>query len=316
MTMELPTGYVVRHPSPRDSGEVTQVVVAGDIADFGEPNFTEDDLLDDWKRPRFDLGHDAWVLAGPTGRIVGYAFVWEAQPGADIEADAFVLPEYQGRGLGNLLFDVIEERALEVAAGRAMQLGIYASKVNEGKRALLEKHGFVAVHSVLRLKIDLEHRPPEAAEPPAGVVLRAFGPDDEPAVRATMLEVFEGHRRYTPRRFDEWLDLRLQHPAFDPALWRVAEADAEGAVVGAALVYDVGGTGYMSSLAVRSDWRGRGVGPALLRDAFAALRERGQMRVLISLDADAAPEMVRMFEAAGMRVHEQHDWFEKALPHA
>jgi len=309
MTMELPTGYVVRHPSPRDSEAVTQVVVAGDIADFGEPDFTEDDLLDDWKRPRFDL---EWVLAGPTGRIVGYAFVWEAQPGEDIEADAFVLPEYQGRGLGNLLIDVIEERAAEVAAGRAMRVGVYASKVNEAKRALLEKHGFAPVHTVLRLKIDLEHRPPDAAEPPAGVTLRAFGPEDEAAVRATMLEVFESHRRYTRRRFEEWLDLRLQHPAFDPGLWRVAEA--EGGLVGAALVYDVGGTGYMSSLAVRSDWRGRGVGPALLRDSFAALRERGQMRVLISFDADAAPEMVRMFEAAGMRIHEQHDWFEKFLP--
>ncbi|MBM3674589.1 MAG: GNAT family N-acetyltransferase [Actinobacteria bacterium] len=312
MTMELPTGYVVRHPSPRDSEAVTQVVVAGDIADFGEPDFTEDDLLDDWKRPRFDLEYDAWVLAGPTGRIVGYAFVWEAQPGEDIEADAFVLPEYQGRGLGNLLIDVIEERAAEVAAGRAMRVGVYASKVNEAKRALLEKHGFAPVHTVLRLKIDLEHRPPDAAEPPAGVTLRAFGPEDEAAVRATMLEVFESHRRYTRRRFEEWLDLRLQHPAFDPGLWRVAEA--EGGLVGAALVYDVGGTGYMSSLAVRSDWRGRGVGPALLRDSFAALRERGQMRVLISFDADAAPEMVRMFEAAGMRIHEQHDWFEKFLP--
>lgn len=311
MTMELPTGYVVRHPSPRDSEAVTQVVVAEDVADFGEPDFTEGDLLDDWKRPRFDLGHDAWVLAGPTGRIVGYAYVWEAQAGEDIEADAFLLPEYQGRGLGNHLVGVIEERAAEVAAGRRMRLGIYASKVNEGKRALLERRGFQPVRTVLRLKIDLEHRPPEAAEPPVGVVLRAFCADDEEAVRATMLEVFTGHGRYTARRFDEWLDLRLQHPAFDPALWRVAEAGGE--VVGAALVYDVGHTGYMSSLAVRSDWRGRGVGPALLRDAFAALRDRGQMRVLISIDADAGPEMVRLFEDAGMRVHEQHDWFEKPL---
>ncbi len=70
----------MRRPGPRDSAPVAEVVVAGDIADFGEPDFTEDDLLDDWARPRFELDRDAWVLSGPTGRIVGYAFVWEAQP--------------------------------------------------------------------------------------------------------------------------------------------------------------------------------------------------------------------------------------------
>ena len=45
--VELPTGYIVRHPRERDSGTIAEVVVAGDIADFGEPDFTEDDLIDD-----------------------------------------------------------------------------------------------------------------------------------------------------------------------------------------------------------------------------------------------------------------------------
>jgi len=49
------------------------VVTALDIADYGEPDFTEQDLLDDWMRPRFQLAEDAWVLIGPTGRIIGFA---------------------------------------------------------------------------------------------------------------------------------------------------------------------------------------------------------------------------------------------------
>lgn len=309
--VELPTGYVVRHPAPRDSIAVTEVVVAGDIEDFGEPDFTEDDLLDDWSRPRFELDHDAWVLSGPTGRLVGYAFVWEAQPEAVIEGDAFVLPEYAGRGLGTLLLELMEERARELAADRTVTFGIYASHVNQAKRTLLERRGFQPHHTVLRFKIDLERRPPEAVEPPEGVTLRQYSPDDAAAVRDTMVEAFENHRRYTPRRLDEWLDLRLRHPAFDPALWRVAEC--EGEIVGAALVYDVGDTGYLSNVGIRHAWRGRGVAPALLADAFVALRERGQMRVLVSVDADAAPAAIHLYEEAGMRVHERHDWFVKEL---
>lgn len=309
--VELPTGYVVRHPAPRDSVAVAEVVVAGDIADFGEPDFTEDDLIDDWSRPRFALESDAWVLTGPTGRIVGYAFVWEAEPDAVMEGDAFVLPEYSGRGLGTLLLELMEGRANQLAGGRAVTLGVYASHVNTTKRALLERRGFQSHHTVLRFKIDLANRPPDAVEPPAGMVLRRYEAEDAESVRATMTEAFEGHRRYTPRRLDEWLDLRMRHPAFDPRLWRVAEWDGE--IVGAALVYDVGETGYLSNLGIRNAWRGKGVAQALLADAFTALRERGQMRVMVSVDADAARAAIGLYEEAGMRVHERHDWFVKGL---
>jgi ribosomal protein S18 acetylase RimI-like enzyme len=107
------------------------------------------------------------------------------------------------------------------------------------------------------------------------------------------------------------MDLRIRHPAFDPDLWRVAECDGE--VVGAALVYDVGETGYLSNVGLRRAWRGKGVAPALLADAFAVLRERGQMRVMVSVDADAAPAAIHLYEEAGMRVHERHDWFVKTV---
>ena len=140
---------------------ISEIIVAGDIADFGEPDFTEDDLLDDWARPRFTLDPDAWVVSGPTGRIVGYAFVWEAQPGAEVEGDAFVLPEYSGRGLGTLLLELMENRTRELAANRTITLGLYASHANTGKRELLERRGFKSLHTVLRFKIDLANRSPE-----------------------------------------------------------------------------------------------------------------------------------------------------------
>jgi mycothiol synthase len=310
--MGLPSGYFVRHPTPRDSRVVTEVVVAGDIADFGEPDFTEQDLLDDWARPRFQLDRDAWVLSGPTGRVIGYAYLWEAQPDRELEADAYIVPEYSGRGLGGHLLEMIEGRALERSREQVMELGMYCSAANASKRDLLERHGFVARGTTLRLKIDLSSRSPELARPPEGVTIRRFHlGEDDAEVHDTMAEAFEGHHRYTPRRFDEWLDLRLRHPAFDPDLWRVAEHD--GRIVGAVLVYDVGGTGYLSNVGLRKEWTGRGVGPSLLRDAFLALRERGQMRVLVSIDPDTAPSTMRLYEEAGMRVHERHDWYGKTL---
>ena len=116
---ELPTGYLARAPDQRDAVAIAEVVKALDVADYGEPDFTHEDLLDDWMRPRFALADDAWVLIGPTGRVIGYAYVWESQPGDELEADAYVLPEYAGRGLGGQLVDLIEtRRATSARVGR------------------------------------------------------------------------------------------------------------------------------------------------------------------------------------------------------
>lgn len=313
--MELPTGYRMRRPCVRDAPAVTAVVAAHDLADFGEQDYTEDDLLDDWRRPRFDLDRDAWVVVGPTGRLVGYAWVWDAESGVEIDADAFVLPEYAGRGLGGRLFDLIEGRAGELAVSSGsglVRLGMYAPSVNDAKRKLLLNRGFRPVRSMLRMKIDLSRHKPAEPEVPSGVELRPFRPaDDEAIVRAVMGELFSSHSRFTPHRLDEWLELRLRHPAYDPELWRVACAGGE--VIGAILVYDVGETGYVTNVGVRAAWRGRGVGLALLSEAFRVLRDRGQMRIVLGVEPEHAPQAVRFYERAGMRVAEQHDWFTKEL---
>ena len=322
--MELPIGYRLRAPRERDAAAVAAVVVAHDIADFGEPDFSEHDLVDDWERPRFELERDAWVLVGPTGRLVGYAFVWQAEPGTQFEADAFVVPEYGGRGLGGRLVDLIEARALEIASestSTVVTLGMYASSANTAKRDLLVRRGFAPVQTRLRLTVDLARRETDVA-PASEIVAREFDQArDEDAVREVMDEAFLGRARYSRRRLDEWLDLRVRHPAFDPRLWRVAVVETVGdhdsraeEVVGAILVYDVGGTGYVSSVGVRDPWRRQGVGQMLLAEAFGALRDRGQMRVVVEVDAQDATGARRLYERVGMRVSEEHDWFEKRLP--
>lgn len=310
---ELPPGYRLRAPRPRDATAVAAVVVAHDINDFGEPDFTESDLLDDWERPRFALDRDAWVVVGPTGRIIGYAFVWAVEPGRVFESDAFVFPEYAGRGLGGHLLELIEGRARELVdpdCGGA--LGLYASSANTTKRDLLSRRGFAVRHARLRLTIDLGRAEPVSGSP-VGFVTREFDPDaDGDAVRSVMAEAFAGRARFSRLRLDEWLDLRVRHPAFDPGLWRVA-VDSSATVVGAILVYDVGGTGYVSNLGVRTVWQRHGVGQALLAEAFAALADQGQMRVVVEIDAEDSEGARRLYESLGMRVAEHHDWFEKAL---
>ena len=47
-------------------------MIAGDIADIGEPDYTLEDLHDEWGARDFDLARDA-VVVEERRRIVGYA---------------------------------------------------------------------------------------------------------------------------------------------------------------------------------------------------------------------------------------------------
>lgn len=309
---ELPTGYLLRAPVDTDAEAIVALVQAHDVADHGEPDFTTADLHDDWMRPRFDRDRDAWIVTGPTGRTVGYAYVWESQPGLELDGDAYVLPEYAGRGLGSRLLELVEQRAARIADGRAMVLGVFASSVNTDKRNLLERRGFHIGRSALRMRADLGRRPDDDGPVvPDGYAIGPLDPSMYDDVRDVFDEAFSSHRRFTPHRMQEWLDSRFAHPAFDPALCRVARCG--DTLVGAVMVFDVGETGYTSQIAVRPEDRGLGLGPALLRAAFAALRDKGQMRVIVSVDADGDPALIAMFEAAGLRIHERHDLFVKPL---
>jgi mycothiol synthase len=309
--VELPTGYMLRPPGDADAEAVAALVQARDVADFGEPDFTADDLRDDWLRPRFDRERDSWLVTGPTGRIVGYAYVWESQPGRELDADAYVLPEYAGRGLGGQLLELVERRACQIANGRSMYLGVFAASVNTDKRDLLERRGFRIGRSAFRMRVDLSRRPDHDRVVPDGYVIGPLAPTMYDDIGSVFGAAFSAHRRFTPNRMQEWLDSRFAHPAFDPSLCRVARRGAE--IVGAVMVFDVGETGYTSQIAVRPEDRGVGLGPALLHAAFAALRDKGQMRVIVSVDADGDPSMIGMYEAAGMRIHERHDLFVKPL---
>jgi ribosomal protein S18 acetylase RimI-like enzyme len=58
-------------------------------------------------------------------------------------------------------------------------------------------------------------------------------------------------------------------------------------------------------------WRRRGLGRALLLQAFAAFRERGLARAALGVDAESLTGANRLYESAGMHVAARFDIYEK-----
>jgi ribosomal protein S18 acetylase RimI-like enzyme len=112
---------------------------------------------------------------------------------------------------------------------------------------------------------------------------------------------------------EEWLAFRFQRPDLDLDLWWVAWDGAE--VAGSLLAFESPLGGYIDSLFVRRPWRGRGLGRALLREAFAELRRRGFPRACLGVDSENPTGAMGLYGSVGMRPKRgAHLVFEKDLP--
>jgi len=210
------------------------------------------------------------------GAIVGYATLQDDGEGT-FEADGYVHRDRFGQGVGATLVGLTERRAAEMLESVALPHVVLQNTVLHSDRAartLLEGRGYRPVRHFLRMQIDMAEPPPPPGWPGGGEVA-AFRPDDDLAsVHACIHEAFA----------HEWsFRAESEDPRFDASLWAVAWDGGEvcGVALSTAGQFDVG---FVNSLAVRRAWRRRGLGLALLRQAFTWFWERGERRVGLGVD--------------------------------
>jgi ribosomal protein S18 acetylase RimI-like enzyme len=135
---------------------------------------------------------------------------------------------------------------------------------------------------------------------PQGISIRRFDPDADVETMYRLLEEgFSEHWGFKPTPFEDWR-LVMDRADYDPDLWLIA--DDEGRAVGGLIGIVPAGVGFVRDLAVLKDWRGRGIGAALLERSFNAFQKKGQDRVLLNVDASNETGAVRLYERVGMRV--------------
>lgn len=95
--------------------------------------------------------------------------------------------------------------------------------------------------------------------------------------------------------FAQWWPAVTADTEFDPDLVFIALSDT-GALAGMALCWS---SAFIKDLAVAQEHRGKGVGAALLRSAFAAFQRRGASHVDLKVVAGNAPAL-RLYRSLGM----------------
>jgi len=128
---------------------------------------------------------------------------------------------------------------------------------------------------------------------PEGFVVRGFLSSDAPALHALLTEVFDDG---ADGPYEEWWPRVSSDAEFDPALCFLV-IDGKGLLAGAALCW---ATSFVKDLAVHPEARGRGIGEALMRQAFITFRDRGAAHVDLKTNTVENAAAARLYERLGM----------------
>jgi mycothiol synthase len=108
--------------------------------------------------------------------------------------------------------------------------------------------------------------------------------------------------------------MRIRRSDYDPELWQLA---LEGErVVGLGIGFGANEFGWMLDLAVETQYRGRGIGLALLRACFRELQRKGHTNVGLEVDSENETGATRLYERAGMSVTRRYATYEKRFEEA
>lgn len=308
--MDLPDGYTTRPATPDDVRACLALGIAVDVEEYGEPDWDESDVRDDWSRERFDMDRDTWLAYAPDGTLHGFGQTWDKSPHTLVVGDAFAHPD--GPDLYPWLVHRIVTRAAEHAAATdaGTTVHVYNSEPNARRAAALRAAGFDVCRVFRRMVVDFDGPLPEPAPGP-GVTIRRATEADHRVVWELLTQSFAEHFDHVAEPYDAWHARMVGSDSYRPDCWWLADVDGVPAGVLVGQRHDE--NGWVKSLGTLPAARGRGVGTALLLTAFRAWQEQGVPRVGLGVDSDNSTGAMGLYERIGMRAEQRYDCYERVV---
>jgi mycothiol synthase len=190
-----------------------------------------------------------------------------------------VHPDHRGRGIGTALAGWTQARA-RVDGGTLV--GQPVPSGGDAER-LLESLGYHERWKswVLELPGGSVIEPQPLAP---GYTIREMRAGEERAAYQIIEDAFNEWPERQPSTFDDWASGVVLRPGFEPWQLRLV-CDTADTPVGVSFLIVSGDCGYVDTLAVRADQRGRGLARALLVDSFEVARLRRAQRSELSTDS-------------------------------
>lgn len=324
LVLELPGGFTARGANLNDVEPALELFNRWSRSVIGRDEITDADAIrNEWVSPNFDPAEDIRLVFAPNGQMAGYIEVWTTSP-VPVHPWMWgrVDPDFEDIGIGTYLMQWAEQRALHALPRVPAELR-FAPRVGTAREAgkpkkLFADMGYQHIRSSYHMLIEMDAPVPDA-QFPEGLTLRTYNPDtDAAAVYQAVEDSFQDHFGFVPEPFEEGLK-RFRHfwenEGFDPTLFFIAMDGDQIAGINLCRPhsYDDAEMGWVGTLGVLRPWRKRGLGLALLRHSFHEFYQRGKRKVGLGVDAQNLTGALRLYEGAGMHVHQAFDQYEKEL---
>jgi mycothiol synthase len=324
--LELPEGFTARGAILNDVEPALVLFNRWSRSVNGRDEITDAQAIrNEWVSPDFDPAQDIRLVFAPNGQMAGYIEVWTTStPLVHPWMWGRVDPDYEDMGVGTWMMHWAEQRALQELPSVPAELR-FAPRVGtfreaEKPKSLFEVMGYHQIRSSYHMLIEMEAPAPEP-EFPEGILLRTYSPGtDSAAVYQAVEDSFRDHFGFVEQPFEEGLK-RFTHfwegEGSDPTLLFLAIDERSAEIAGINLCrphsFDAADTGWVGTLGVCRPWRKRGLGLALLCHSFNEFYRRGKRKVGLGVDAQNLTGALRLYESAGMHVHQTFDLYEKEL---
>jgi mycothiol synthase len=316
--MELLPGFRMRPPQDEDAEEVAAFSNEETVAVLGVPVIDADWLRGRWTAPGVDRDRDLAVVESPQRKLCGFLSVEAEPPFTEVFALGIVAPAFHGLGLGAAIVSDNERRAERFAAlaDPNARVVVHAGALADEPRvgALLSSRGYREVRRFELRRVDFagDPPPPRAVE---GISLRGFRPEEARQLYEAHVEAFADHWGEGEETYEDFRHHLLDVPEYDAGLWFVAwHGDELAGYVGAhENSREDPSRGYIALLGVRRPYRRRGLGEALLLQAFGTLYARGRRGADLHVDTDSLTGATRLYARVGMTAHPRFATWEKEL---
>ncbi|MEU6374939.1 GNAT family N-acetyltransferase [Streptomyces sp. NPDC046909] len=303
--------YLLRPALLTDAPAVTELLNTVDEIEIGRRETDLHTVEADLKRPDIDLARDSWLVFDGD-LLVAYGLLWDDSGDERIDVDHYVLPEHQAGG--ELILETMRVRALEQArangAGRAV-VHLHLNAEPTLDTSLIERRGWSVVRRYHVLERALDPATDLAPGLPDGVRIRPCATDaDRECVYRLYQASFAEHFDFQPRSYEQWLNDVYAAGALDWSLVWIVGTEELGDVGFLISRDDREAMGWIRSIGVLREGRGRGLGGLLLRHAFAVFAGRGRETVGLGVDTANATGAPQLYRRNGMTLHYAVDTWE------
>ena len=218
-----------------------------------------------------------------------------------------VLPEHRGRGIGRALL----RAAIEQAASLGVDvLHVQTGASSDDARHLLESEGFAKVKDYWQMRWETSDLPPLNLS--SNFSLRSFRlGQDEPTLTELQNAAFGAHWGFCPNTVEQ-IASRVSTRISDPdGIIFVVDGDRPAGYNWTLRHQNShGNVGIVSMTGVHPDYRGNGLGTAVVVSGMRYLSEQGVETVELEVDAENTPARELYLKLGFRKVHHSV-WYER-----